>query len=61
MTDSFTVDKHDHVWNLARLGIGLGMSPRTETIPIASYESTDVGDVDVWDDDGAQELFKSLR
>ena len=61
MADSFTVDKHDHVWNLARLGIGLGMSPRTETIPIASYESTDVGDVDVWDDDGAQELFKSLR
>lgn len=61
MTDSFTVDKHDHVWNLARLGIGLGMSPRNETIPIASYESTDVGDVDVWDDEAAQDLFNSLR
>ncbi|WP_296105911.1 LCP family protein [uncultured Corynebacterium sp.] len=61
MTDSFTVDKHDHVWNLARLGIGLGLSPRNETVPIASYESTDVGDVDVWDEDGAHELFTSLR
>ncbi|MDN8624279.1 LCP family protein [Corynebacterium kroppenstedtii] len=61
MTDSFTVDKHDHVWNLARLGIGLGLSPHTETIPIASYESTDVGDVDVWDDEAAQDLFNSLR
>ena len=36
MSDSFTVDKHDHVWDLARLGIGLGRSPETKSIPIAS-------------------------
>lgn len=57
----FTVDQSDHVWHLARVALAMRGGVRTETIPIYDFMDTDVGNVAVWDDAGAQALFNSLR
>ncbi len=57
----FTVDQSDHVWHLARVALAMRGGVRTETIPIYGFMDTDVGNVAVWDDAGAQALFNSLR
>lgn len=58
---SFTVNKKDHVWHLARLGIALASGPNTESVPVGSYASVDVGSVIIWDDARAQEIFNKLK
>ena len=58
---SFTVGDGDHVWHLARVALAMHGGLNTETAPIATFMDTDVGNVVVWDDAAAEELFGSLR
>ncbi|MCV7319044.1 LCP family protein [Mycolicibacterium confluentis] len=59
--DSVAVDDDDHLWDLARLGWALRGSPVTVTVPIGAYTSGGSGDVVVWDDDTATQLFDALE
>ncbi|WP_406813598.1 LCP family protein [Mycobacterium sp. M23085] len=58
--DALTVDRGDHVWDLARLGWALHGSTTTMTVPIGEFTSGDAGSVVVWDHDAAAQLFQSL-
>jgi LCP family protein required for cell wall assembly len=57
---ALTVDRGDHVWDLARLGWALHGTPTTLTVPIGEFTNSDAGSVVVWDHDSARELFASL-
>lgn len=59
--DTFTVGNGDHVWHLARLALAMRGGIQTETVPIATFADYDVGNVVIWDDYAAQELFNSLK
>jgi LCP family protein required for cell wall assembly len=58
--DALTVDKGDHVWDLARLGWALHGSTTAMTVPIGEFTTGDVGSVVVWDHDRASRLFQAL-
>jgi len=58
---SLTVDKEDHVWDLAQLGWALHGSTTAITVPIGEFTSSDSGSVVVWDSDAAKQLFEALR
>ncbi|AZA08302.1 LCP family protein [Corynebacterium pseudopelargi] len=58
---AFTVDKKDHVWHLARVGLAMHSGIETTTVPVGGFADTDVGNVVLWDEPAAQELFNSLR
>ncbi|WP_408929742.1 LCP family protein [Corynebacterium axilliensis] len=58
---SFTVGEKDHVWHLARVALSMASGVETETVPIGGFEDTVVGNVVLWDDAGAQELWDSMR
>ncbi|OBI43750.1 LCP family protein [Mycobacterium colombiense] len=58
--DALTVDRGDHVWDLARLGWALHGSTTTMTVPIGQFTSGDAGSVVVWNHDEAAQLFQSL-
>ncbi|OJZ71902.1 LytTR family transcriptional regulator [Mycobacterium paraffinicum] len=60
VADALTVDRGDHVWDLARLGWGLRGSPTTLTVPIGEFTSGDAGSVVVWNHDEASRLFEAL-
>ncbi|OBF74309.1 LytTR family transcriptional regulator [Mycobacterium sp. 852002-51613_SCH5001154] len=60
LADALTVDRDDHVWDLARLGWGLHGSPTTMTVPIGEFTSGDAGSVVVWNHDEASRLFEAL-
>lgn len=57
----FTVGSKDHVWNLARIGLAFSMGLNTETIPVGGFMDADVGNVILWDEVAAEQLFSSLR
>lgn len=57
----FTVNRSDHVWNLARIALAMRGGIDTETIPLGGFADTEVGNVMLWDEAGAQELFNRLR
>ncbi|MEH0147788.1 LCP family protein [Corynebacterium sp. Q4381] len=57
----FTVNQSDHVWNLARIALAMRSGLVTETIPLGGFADTEVGNVMLWDEAGAQELFNRLR
>jgi len=57
----FTVNNGDHVWNLARIALAMRGGLTTETIPLGGFADTEVGNVLLWDDTGAEALFSSLR
>ncbi len=59
--DTFTVGDGDHVWHLGRLALAMRGGIKTETVPIATFADYDVGNVVIWDDAAAQELFNSLK
>lgn len=61
MTASLTVDEGDHVWHLARLGLAIAGGAEQKEIPVAGYQDLDVGNVVLWDEQGAEQLFESLR
>jgi anionic cell wall polymer biosynthesis LytR-Cps2A-Psr (LCP) family protein len=58
--DALTVDKGDHIWDLARLGWALHGSTTTTTVPIGEFSNGDVGSVVVWNHDEAGRLFQAL-
>jgi LCP family protein required for cell wall assembly len=58
--DALTVDKGDHVWDLARLGWALHGSTTTMTVPIGEFSDGDAGSVVVWNHDEASRLFQAL-
>lgn len=58
---SFTVGERDHVWNLMRVALAMRGGMKTETVPYAGFADYDVGNVVIWDEQGAQALFDSLR
>lgn len=58
---SIAVGEGDHIWNLARIGLAMGTGMETTTVPVGGFASYDVGDVVLWDEQGAAELFDSLR
>ncbi|WP_179205680.1 LCP family protein [Corynebacterium glutamicum] len=58
---TFTVGEGDHVWHLARLALAMRGGIQNETVPIATFADYDVGNVVIWDDYAAEELFSSLR
>lgn len=57
---ALTVDRGDHVWDLARLGWALRGSPTSVTVPIGEFGSGDAGAVVVWNHDVAGKLFDAL-
>lgn len=58
---TFTVGEGDHVWHLARLALAMGTGTTTETVPIAGFQDTSVGNVVIWDETAAEEIFASMR
>jgi LCP family protein required for cell wall assembly len=58
--DALTVDRGDHIWDLARLGWSLHESVATMTVPIGEFTDSDVGSVVVWDHAAAGRLFDTL-
>lgn len=61
LSANMTVNEDDHVWNLASLGLAMAGGAKQETVPIAGYENTYAGNVALWDDAGAEEMFAELR
>lgn len=57
---TFTVGTGDHVWHLARLALAMRGGMVTETIPVAGFADYAVGNVLLWDEYGAAQLFDSL-
>lgn len=58
---SFIVGDGDHVWHLARVALAMGSGMDTETVPIGGFQDTVVGNVVLWDDEGAQQLWDSMK
>ncbi len=58
--DALTVDRGDHLWDLARLGWALHGSKTAMTVPIREFTTSDAGSVVVWDHDEAAKLFAAL-
>jgi LCP family protein required for cell wall assembly len=57
---ALTVDRGDHVWDLARLGWALHGSTTAMTVPIGQFTDSDAGAVVVWNHDAAGKLFDAL-
>ena len=57
----FSVGEGDHIWNLARIPLAMRGGINAETIPLGGFQDTDVGNVLLWDEAAAEELFASLR
>lgn len=58
---TFTVGEGTHVWHLARLALAMAGDTSMETVPVGGFIDTSVGNVVIWDDYGAEELFGSMR
>lgn len=58
--DALTVDRDDHVWDLARLAWALHGSTTAMTVPIGEFTSGDAGSVVVWNHEEASRLFDAL-
>jgi len=57
---ALTVDRGDHVWDLARLAWALHGSTTAMTVPIGEFASGDAGSVVVWNHEAASKLFEAL-
>lgn len=58
---SFTVGSSDHVWHLARVALAMRSGVETITVPYAGFADYDVGNVVLWDEAAAEELWASMR
>jgi LCP family protein required for cell wall assembly len=58
--DALTVDRGDHVRDLARLGWALHGTTTSMTVPIGEFNDGDAGSVVVWNHDAARKLFDAL-
>ncbi|QPK79035.1 LCP family protein [Corynebacterium lizhenjunii] len=59
--DSFVVGQRDHVWHLALVALAMADGVETETVPVAGFADTPVGNVVLWDDAGTAALWDSMR
>ncbi len=57
---ALTVDRGDHVWDLARLGWALHEPNTATTVPIGELTTGDAGSVVVWNHEAAGKLFDAL-
>jgi LCP family protein required for cell wall assembly len=57
---ALTLDRGDHVWDLARLGWALHGTTTPVTVPIGEFTQSDIGSVVVWNHDAARKLFAAL-
>jgi LCP family protein required for cell wall assembly len=57
---ALTVDRRDHVWDLAQLGWALHGSTTALTVPIGQFTTSDAGAVVVWNHEAAVQLFEAL-
>src|SRR5262249_55769015 len=57
---ALTVNKDDHIWDLARLAWVLRGDMTTTTVPIGEFTGSDSGSVVVWNHDAASQLFAAL-
>ena len=57
---ALSVDDGDNLWTLARLGWALRGNTTTLTVPIGEYTSNGSGDVVIWDETAATDLFDAL-
>ncbi len=60
LAQALTVDRGDHVWDLAALGWALRGSTTAMTVPIGEFTNSDAGSVVVWNHDAAGKLFDAL-
>lgn len=60
-TASFIVGEGDHVWHLARLALTMRGGIHNETVPIAGFADTGVGNVVIWDQAGSEALWSAMR
>jgi anionic cell wall polymer biosynthesis LytR-Cps2A-Psr (LCP) family protein len=60
LADALTVDRGDHVWDMARLGWALHGSTTAMTVPIGEFTDGSAGAVVVWNHDEARRLFEAL-
>lgn len=58
--DALTVDRGDHVWDLARLAWALHGSTVAMTVPIGEFADGDAGSVVLWNREEAARLFDAL-
>lgn len=61
LSKSLTVNEGDHVWNLGKLALGMTGGVNQETVPIAGYQDTYSGNVALWDEAAAEQVFEKLR
>ncbi|MET8796219.1 LCP family protein [Nocardia sp. NPDC004568] len=57
---SLTVDKGDHIWDLARLAWALRGDTLATTVPVGGFTDTDSGNVLLWADPDAGRFFEAL-
>ncbi|WIM67528.1 LCP family protein [Corynebacterium breve] len=57
----FQVGDGDHIWHLLRLVFAFAGDNNSETVPVGGFMDTSVGNVVLWDEYAAEELFASLR
>jgi len=57
---ALTLDRGDHVWDLARLGLALHSSTTAVTVPIGQLTSGAAGAVVIWNHSAAGKLFDAL-
>lgn len=57
---ALTLDRGDHVWDLARLAWSLAGSTTEMTVPIGGFATTGSGAVVMWDREKAAALFDAL-
>lgn len=58
---SVIIGEHDHSWHLLRVLFAMRHGLRTETVPIAGFDTYDVGSVVLWDEAASTALFDSIR
>ena len=60
VASALTVDQKDHMWHVARLGLGMRGAEQL-SVPTTGSMDTWAGSALMWDDAAAQELFRSMR
>ncbi|SER95339.1 LCP family protein [Corynebacterium cystitidis] len=60
-TGMLIVGEGDHLWHLGRMALAMAGGVRAETVPVGGFMDTSVGNVVLWDEYAAEELFNSMR
>lgn len=58
---TFTVGDNDHVWHLARIAVAMSGGLSTETVPVAGFLDTAVGNVVLWEEPATEAMWASMR